>query len=593
MQHPFKRWRIDILLFGSFALLILLLLAAVGWGAFRLSSQQLAENTSVYQARLLKELNQQLGILRQSIERTSLSIARDPALLEHLAIRRDAYAKYRSYQNVINNLKGQVISSSTIFSIQIYMYDPIVIGEKEDIAMLPHDRLQGEAWYDLAAKSDFVWIPEREVVTDRGRKKVISFARKIYAPDLAYMGLIVINVKLEAFESVLRRNSEAQRLLLDSGNRPMTADSGTRLTPELLEVVRALEKEEGYMPMNRGGDGERGASSGEKALMVWSRAFPDGWMLIEITPWREIASGSWRLALTLFVLGLSALLPALLLTLYLSRQFTRPVRLLVRSMSGFTIHQPDTPLPNDYRNEFGSLFGGFRKLRERVDELYAAQQAQYARQKEAELQALQASINPHFLYNTLDQLNWMAIEAGHEMMSRVLELMGRMFRTTLSNGETWITLEEELNHTLCYLEIQQLRWKGELAVETEVEPDCLTLYVPKLTLQPLVENSMVHGFHGRHSGTVRILADVRDGRIRLQVTDDGVGLAADWRERRNRKTGGYGLRNIEERLDAYFGIDCKIVAEAPESGGTSVTLSFPALREKPEGGRSHVADRDH
>jgi two-component system sensor histidine kinase YesM len=92
---------------------------------------------------------------------------------------------------------------------------------------------------------------------------------------------------------------------------------------------------------------------------------------------------------------------------------------------------------------------------------------------------------------------------------------------------------------------------------------------------------------------VRILADVRDGRIRLRVTDDGVGLAADWRERRNRKTGGYGLRNIEERLDAYFGIDCKIVAEAPEAGGTSVTLSFPALREKPEGGRSHVADRDH
>ncbi len=136
-------------------------------------------------------------------------------------------------------------------------------------------------------------------------------------------------------------------------------------------------------------------------------------------------------------------------------------------------------LPEDYRNEFGVLFSGYRKLIDRIQQLYVSLEDQYKRQRSAEIKALQAMINPHFLYNTLDQLNWMAIEAGQDRMSRILELMGTMFRIGLSNGESLITLREELLHTECYLKIQQLRWEEGLTVEIDVPEQLQHFFYPQ------------------------------------------------------------------------------------------------------------------
>ncbi|NHN34905.1 cache domain-containing sensor histidine kinase [Paenibacillus agricola] len=585
MWHPFKRLRIDILLFGCFALVISLLLAVGGWGAYYLSSQQLVKNTTVYQQQILTELNNQLEILCRSIEQASLSISRDSNLQDYLTIRNDNFTKYSQQNIVVQKLRELINSYPNIYSIQIYEANPLVTNESNDVAMLKESQMQKEPWFESVKNSDSVWISERQVETVSGRTPVISFFRRVYSTDMSSIGIVVLNVRLEAFESVLQRSESRELLLLDGGNRPMTKKSIERLTAELEDLIPSLEGDKGFIPITRVKNKDRVSPLKEKSLIVWSRSFKDSWMLVEVTPWQTITANSLRLALTLFTLGLFTLLPALLIALYFSRHFTKPIRYVVNSMVNFNLQTPKHPLlelPSGYTNEFGSLLRGYHKLEERINELYTQQQQELTKQKEVELKALQANINPHFLYNTLDQLNWMAIDADQAKMSRVIELMGKMFRVTLSNGESWISLEAELEHMNSYLEIQQqVRLDERLKVEWAIDPECLALYVPKLTLQPLVENAIIHGFHGRNDGLLRLSAVKDTDTLVLSVTDNGVGLSNDWKERRKRKTGGYGIRNIEERLEAYFGSDYGLQAEKLLTGGTQVTIKLPVLQEKP------------
>ncbi|GAA3333135.1 hypothetical protein GCM10020331_096020 [Ectobacillus funiculus] len=238
-------------------------------------------------------------------------------------------------------------------------------------------------------------------------------------------------------------------------------------------------------------------------------------------------------------------------------------------------------LPSDYHNEFGLLFQGYRRLMNRIEELYRSLEEQHRRQRKAEILALQAMINPHFLYNTLDQVNWMAIEAGQEQISRVLELMGKMFRIGLSNGESVIRIEEELTHLECYMEIQQIRWGEGLTFTTEIPNHIKEYYIPKLTFQPFVENALMHGFHGRSTGSINIAAYEIEDDLLFTVSDNGVGIRADAEmNKKKKKTGGYGMRNVRERMESYFGHPYGIEVDSEEGKGTTISIRIPKLREK-------------
>jgi two-component system sensor histidine kinase YesM len=260
----------------------------------------------------------------------------------------------------------------------------------------------------------------------------------------------------------------------------------------------------------------------------------------------------------------------------------KPIGLLLQEMSRNSVNVNKISLPKGYRNEFGALFSGYRKLIERIQELYASLEDQYRRQKEAEIKALQAMINPHFLYNTLDQLNWMAIAGGQEKMSRILELMGKMFRIGLSNGESVISIRDELLHMECYMQIQQIRLGEQFVLRVDVPETMKDLSIPKMTLQPFIENAIMHGFHGKKEGTIEVCAEItKDAVVVFRITDNGIGLRNDWQEPKKRKTGGYGIRNVRERIDIYFGGSYGLELMPNTDGpGTTVLIRIPALNNK-------------
>jgi len=237
-------------------------------------------------------------------------------------------------------------------------------------------------------------------------------------------------------------------------------------------------------------------------------------------------------------------------------------------------------VPEDYPNEFGQLFQGYHALLGKIDELYESLRAQYRQQTEAETGPLHAMINPHFLYNTLDQLNWMAIKDRNDRMSSVLELTGRMLRIGLSNGKSMIPLAEEIELIECYMQIQQIRLGERISYTIDLPDHLRSCSVPKMTLQPFVENSIRHGFHGRKDGRIAIRCESDGSSLVMTVEDDGRGLPAAIGGLSSKTKGGYGIRNVKDRFSAFFGSDEGIAIDDREGGGTVVTLTIPLLYEE-------------
>lgn len=593
-MNPFRMFRIDYVFFFSFAAFIAVLITIMMIVSYRFSANEQADSASMYQQAVLQQLNKQLTDQMSAVEQTSLAVAINSPLVNYLTMKGDYYARKTARDELNRDYLAPMLNSSrSMFSFQIYMSNPLQVDPNANIQYLPLAYASRESWYPAVDKADFVWIGQREVGSPQGKQQVISFIRKITTPDGVNRGILIINVRVKFLQDILTEdNSSASRLLLDSGGRMIMH---TRIAPPPGEIDAILKEVSGDAGHAHQLLEAAGSLPEKNMLTVWSRTAPGSWMLVELTPWKDITGGSVRLAWTMAAIGAAAILLSVFFTLFLSRNFTVPIRKLVQLMQAFNPGKKGLPLPTEYRNEFGSLFSGYRKLTERIETLYQSLEQQYKAQREAEIKALQAMINPHFLYNTLDQLNWMALEAGQEEISRVLELMGQMFRIGLSGGESLIPMQDELLHVECYLKIQQFKRGQGLDWEIECPEELRQLLIPKLTLQPFVENAIVHGFHGRSHGRIVLNAVQEDRGIRIWIRDDGVGLRDDWKTRRRHPTGGYGIRNVTERIQVFFGPPFGVSLRNRTGGsGTEAEIYLPKLTRQPdlEGGRSDVDTRD-
>jgi two-component system, sensor histidine kinase YesM len=584
--NPFHRFRIDNVLFLVFVGFLTVLITLVMWISYTLSAQTQTRITYHYQQGMLNRLSNEINVQLRSVEQTSLALSLNIPFLNYLTTSGDYYDRNRARLEVSQNYLQPIVNSSTLMqSIQVYMNNPTVTDLSSDVQFLPTSMMEKEAWHAAAEKSDSLWIGEHDVGSPQGGVPVVSFVRRLARDGGPQIGTLVLNVKIKALQQTLNEDLQgAGRLLLDSGGRLLLRTESAPHLTAVTGLLAGIDEDSGFRRVRLSGS-EATPSEETDMLMVWTRDYREGWLLVELTPYRDIMRSSVKLASTLAVVGAVALGVAAFVTLYLSRLFTAPVRELLALMNAYSLNRTIRHARVNYRNEFGSLFAGYRRLIERVEELYVSLERQYKAQREAEIHALQANINPHFLYNTLDQVNWMAIEAGQDRISEVLELMGRMFRIGLSNGSSFITLQDELQHTECYLRIQQLKFGDGLSFVIEGGELFTECYIPKLTIQPFVENAVRHGFHGRSAGCIVIKIEPDEDGLLILVIDDGIGLAPDWEAKRYRKTGGYGVRNVKERIEAYFGEPYGVMLTVlPDRAGTQACIRIPLLADIPGSG---------
>jgi sensor histidine kinase YesM len=206
-----------------------------------------------------------------------------------------------------------------------------------------------------------------------------------------------------------------------------------------------------------------------------------------------------------------------------------------------------------------------------------------------ELKLLQAQINPHFLYNTLDTIVWLAETKQNEQVSKMVTSLSDFFRTTLSKGEDYITVREEESHIRSYLEIQQFRYRDILEYKIQIDEEIYEFEILKMTLQPLVENALYHGIKNKRGlGHIVVTGVKRDGFLEFKVSDDGLGMkkerldfirhvVCDGKKTRDSASSGFGLYNVAKRLKLYYGKKCQINIDSTYGEGTTVLLVIPAI----------------
>lgn len=287
------------------------------------------------------------------------------------------------------------------------------------------------------------------------------------------------------------------------------------------------------------------------------------------------------LSLTLRIMGLTCGIMALagISTYFFIKHLTNRIEGISEFIKTVEIRS-NSLLKEDGNDELTSLQSSFNQMLTALRRSIAEEEKAIQEKNNAEYNILQEQINPHFLYNCLDSINWMALEQHSDNIAKMARLLGRFYRLTLSGGQHLVSLKQEIEHSKIYVEIMQTRFDGTLEVEYQIDDDLLSLTVPKLILQPLLENAIQHGISQKESqsGKIRVAVFRKENTLFLEVTDTGAGMTPQQSALVNvsiqdpSEKIGYGLRNVNQRIRYVFGERSGLFLRSVFGRGTKVTI---------------------
>ena len=329
-----------------------------------------------------------------------------------------------------------------------------------------------------------------------------------------------------------------------------------------------------------------GAWADDTVIYSLNSVGDSGWRVVGVSYVDELVNRNVNEMIRLsFWLAAVVLCAALLTSLLLSKLLGRPLRGLADAMESFESDADHFSYrPVGGTREVQELSNSFEHMVLRIQQLMSTVREEEINLRKTELKALQAQINPHFLYNTLDSIAWMCEQGRNADAVKMVHALARLFRISISRGHELIPIAKELEHAESYLQIQMYRYKNQFTYAFDADPDCLGFYCNKITLQPIIENSINHGLdlmveEGRIDVQVRMDGDD----IVFSVRDNGVGMSEEQIEaimhsEQTDRT-GIGIRNVNDRLRIYFGKNYGLHITSEPDVGTCVEIRMPKIRE--------------
>lgn len=359
---------------------------------------------------------------------------------------------------------------------------------------------------------------------------------------------------------------------------------GTIIYHPQQQLIFAGLKEENTQKMTAHSDG----SYEENSLIYTIRTRKgSSWRIVAVSFVDELIEDRLKDCLILLAgLLLIVLAATIVSSVVLSRYISRPIHSLNKAMGEFEANAEGFSYEPVYGSlEVTSLSNAFGHLVIRIQELMNKVRNEEIVLRKTELRALQAQINPHFLYNTLDSIAWMCEEGRTKDAVEMVNALARLFRISISKGHELIPVEKEVEHAKSYLQIQKFRYKNQFQYSFEVQESCLGYYCNKITLQPIIENAIYHGLNRMIDEgfiEIRIFEDGDD--VVFTVEDNGVGMTKEQCESILHKevkgqTGGIGIKNVNDRVKIYFGEQYGMKIESELDEGTKVSIRMPKLKE--------------
>lgn len=552
----------------KFVAAIAVLLLALMIAGFLLLNRQLVRNTEydILQSysREVRQIAANLDTYTNGLEDTLLSLLCDTRLQESInrpmadETLENQLAEIRTLREVVNYVEG----NRQVDRVRLYLSDEKMLT-RERVNFFSHtDALTTPEYREMEGKKmSLHWMGEHRVQTPYMDDEYVTLGlryRTNFLSESRNWALILLDISPRVFTEALEQAANsfpgAQAVILDSTGDVMVGAAH----PETLSAFPPSGAQNGFFDC-----------SGKEYAFICQPISAENWSILVTLPRESLRSSQQVLfSAMLFVLGLLiiALLALICIILY-SRSIRRYINALNESLqqSG---NAETTSIPSHLA--LFNLDRNIAYLLETNRRLTASKLEAQLRERDVTLQALQAQINPHFLYNTLDAINWMAIREQASDVSEAITTLADYFRLSLSHGRSIVTLQEDAEITRKYLALYKHRYDYTYDVEWILQPESLSCLLPKLTLQPLVENALRHGIFMRdqkEGGKLTIRSSVEDGHLMLIVQDNGPGLKGGMDEKK-----GFGLENVRRRLDLYYNNRYSLELKSLPEGGVQVIV---------------------
>ncbi len=409
----------------------------------------------------------------------------------------------------------------------------------------------------------------------RGKKQTMTFYRPVYSSiDInRVLGVACINMD-DFLTSSLDEQKNFEICMTDLNGRLIFSDKSglDKKGEKILDVSQASK------------------SSLVKNGKVWFCQKIAGWnyYLVSIVPFTDLFQSSIQMAVWMAALTVALLIIGLKIIRTMIERSYQPLRLVIEAMDMVAEHKLDFRIDTEHMGrDFEKLGNGYNEMMDDIQKLMEEVREEQRCLDQIRLNMLQSQIQPHFLYNTLDCIHWQARADGNRETSELVMALARYYRICLSKGKELIPLRQELEHISCYLLIQNKRYGNIIDYEPDVDETFLDVKIPKLTLQPLVENSIYHGIRIKDgkSGAVGITAKRVEKGIQVAVVDSGCGMSPQQVKEMNdsisdySKEFGYGVRNVNKRIELTFGVGYGLHYQINSQGGVTVEI---LLREEYE-----------
>ena len=493
----------------------------------------------------------------------------------------------RSYEMSSQAFSDTLLSRADISSIMIFGKKKMLLNRSmytyQKVA-LDYSKLD---WYAKAVAK-----PQDAIITGPNRHsffdtddEVISLSREVQSYENGtFRGVILINLNMNKITEICNSFQEKQEnficIINDKGELVYEQQNGRERfafdeKENRQELNTALGKtKESCFRLNY---------RGEKYLVTRTDMKTTGWTLVSMVPYKSVMAETMAISGVMILAVAITLIVTLLLLNRILTGVVKPLKKLEKYMVQVNPDNMDQRMEILTDDEIGHLSMKFNQMMDRIRNLKEQVIEEQEDKRKYELQALQAQINPHFLYNTLDSIIWMA-ETNDSNIVAMTEALAKLFRISLNKGNEEISLERELEHVKNYLIIQSMRYADKFTYEISAEPGVERCRTIKLILQPIVENCIYHGIKKkRGTGKITIRAYRREQNLIIEVSDDGCGMPeeicrkilSDEIESENISGSGIGVKNVNERIQLRFGKKYGLSYSSEEGVGTTVTYVLP------------------
>ncbi|MDB4867857.1 MAG: sensor histidine kinase [Cohnella sp.] len=581
---PLKSIRSSISL--AFSCLILASIAATTLFSYQLSVEAVQRNSQGYIEEIIKQVNTNIQSYVDYMENISLLAMTNKDVKYYISDSSFiSQEERRPYEKRISDLFQAILyTRKDIASIMVFGYNGRYVTDRRITSLNPNTKVEQQAWYKNAQSEggkSVLSAPHVQNIIQNEYRWVVSLSRELKSTDgITAEGVFLVDLNLSVINDICSHINLGKRgyvFIVDpKGNIVYHPDQ------QLIYSNLRTERIPDVVHAKSGSTFIANDSDGKRIYSVQDANF--GWKIVGVAYTDELLTDKTTIRNTILVYALCGLAVTLILSLLLSHRLTRPIKELQADMRQVEKGNFDIQTQIGQMNEIGQLGRTFNMMVSRIKNLMQEIIQTQEHKRKSELQLLQAQINPHFLYNTLDSIVWMAEQKRHEEVVLMTSALSKLFRASITKDQELIPIRVEIEHITNYLLIQKMRYHEQLDYIIDISDGILSYKTLKILLQPFVENAIYHGIrNGPEVGMVIIRGREDNGRVVFEVEDNGLGMSPEqlariWAVDEESPIGkGIGIHNVNERIRLHFGHDYGVTIRSEMEAGTNVTITIPKL----------------